>query len=552
MHEPPTEAHQTDDRLLDRARQDDRAAIDALIRRYANLVHGVALRQTGDPHLAADVSQAVFIIFVRRIRSIRHARALPAWFLQTTRLAVRGAARSAARRKAHERFAALPEQIMIDPCPDDLEHLSQLDEVIAKLGKTDRDLVLMKYYQGWEMSAISAALGISQETARKRLSRAIERIRTIFIKRRATMSATAVAGLLGAAGAHCAPAAVVQASIAATASATASGLGAAIAGKLAGALLWSKLKLATLALVTTFGTVGAVWALQEPRATDAALAPAAATQPQPPAAPQVPQLKALEPHYALAEGQVLRLIEPPFPAARDEWLANEMRMPGDRVGNLGFLYTPAGLRWKYMSMSGLRLDNAIRHAFGLDSYLVTGLELVQWEPIRADIVVRQDASTQQKLDAFAELIAQRTHQVVKFAQQKIPRPCLVLRGKTGVGPKNKRGRHAVLVSQTPLDERSRSLLINEPREARLDGYSYESDMSRVAEKLAAPFITEAVTGFWLNGNFVVAPDATLDPADPEYVPKLKRIAENFRAQIGGDWSVEVREIEVWVIQRVAL
>src|SRR5262245_7053457 len=104
----------TDDELLRKAVSgNDRAAIDELIRRYANLVYGIALRHTrGDDQLAADVSQAVFIVFVRRLGSIRHGRALPAWFHQTTCFAMRDARRAADRRAHHEQQAARPEPTM--------------------------------------------------------------------------------------------------------------------------------------------------------------------------------------------------------------------------------------------------------------------------------------------------------------------------------------------------------------------------------------------------------------------------------------------------------
>jgi RNA polymerase sigma factor (sigma-70 family) len=529
----------TDEQLLDRARRDDRDALDALIRQYANLVHGVALRQVGDPHLAADVSQAVFVVFVRRVRSIRHARVLPAWFLQTTRLAVKAAVRSAARRRHHERRAALPEQSMPQPRADHLDLLPQLDETIASLGQSDRDLVLMKYYLGWTMPQISSALQISEEAARKRLSRAVERIRAVFGKRRAALSTASVAGLLAAAGEHCAPAAVVQASIAAAASATASGLGAALAGKLAGTLLLSKLKLATFALVLTLGSVGAVSILQQTRAADA----------QPPAPAQASPLESLEEHYALADGQVLRLIEPPFPAARAAFLAKEFQGIRAPVGALGFRYTPGELRWRHLSMSGLTLDSIATSTFQLEWYLVTGLDLVQWEPITADVVVREGASNRQQLDALAELIGQRTGQLLKFTQRKMPRPCLILKGKTRPGLKNRASRHAVLLSQQPLDEPTRRLLINDDRPR---GYYVSSNMDGASKRMGAPFFSEPTTGIERNVRFLVAADANLDPADPEFVARLKRIAENLRAQIGGEWSVEVREFDVWVMERVQL
>src|SRR4051812_20260005 len=176
---------ENDEQLLRRAAgAGDRAAMDELIPRYANFVHGIAQRQTGDAHAAADVSQAVFVVFVRRVRTIRHARALPGWFLQTTRYAVKAARRAANRRAHHERRAAKPERIMgSQTTMESNEDLARIDEAIASLGKTDRSLVLMRYLQGREVEAIAATLGVSEVAARKRLTRAVERMRAFYAKR---------------------------------------------------------------------------------------------------------------------------------------------------------------------------------------------------------------------------------------------------------------------------------------------------------------------------------------------------------------------------------
>ena len=53
----------TDDSALLRAYCDDRSddAFAGLVTRHINLVYSVALRQTRDPHLAEDITQAVIV-----------------------------------------------------------------------------------------------------------------------------------------------------------------------------------------------------------------------------------------------------------------------------------------------------------------------------------------------------------------------------------------------------------------------------------------------------------------------------------------------------------
>src|SRR5262249_41674442 len=153
------------------------------------------LRQTADSQMAADISQAVFIVFIRRIHLIRHARALPSWFLQTTRYAVRDARRSVIRRGFHERRAARLEQVMNSQSAQTHETPPLIDEAVAARGPTARQLVLMRYMQGRDFPAIASELGITEQTTRKRLERALERMRRFFGGRGAALSVGGVTAL---------------------------------------------------------------------------------------------------------------------------------------------------------------------------------------------------------------------------------------------------------------------------------------------------------------------------------------------------------------------
>ena len=83
----------------------DPESFNEVVRRHVHLVHAAALRQTRDPHLADDVTQAVFIVLARRAGKIRDG-ALTGWLVQTARYAALGAMRLKSRRKFHEQKAA--------------------------------------------------------------------------------------------------------------------------------------------------------------------------------------------------------------------------------------------------------------------------------------------------------------------------------------------------------------------------------------------------------------------------------------------------------------
>ncbi len=162
----------------------DRDALDELARKYVHQVYGSALRQTGDPHAAEDITQAVFVVFISKAGSIADAAHLPGWFFQTTRYAANNHLKQARRHAFYERQAAR-EADMTLPDPNNTSSLlPDLDEALATLSPADRNLVLLRHFHGAEVEQIGQSLGLTESTARKRLTRAVERLREFFADRK--------------------------------------------------------------------------------------------------------------------------------------------------------------------------------------------------------------------------------------------------------------------------------------------------------------------------------------------------------------------------------
>src|SRR5262245_43940708 len=91
-----------DQQLMAAYLQGDEQALEALVQNYYRLVVATGTRATGDPHLAQDIAQTVFLIFARKARQLRKENSLPGWFMRTAQFVSRDALKKVARRSYYE------------------------------------------------------------------------------------------------------------------------------------------------------------------------------------------------------------------------------------------------------------------------------------------------------------------------------------------------------------------------------------------------------------------------------------------------------------------
>lgn len=192
----------TDDPTLLRRFAEERREEDfaELVRRHLGLVYRAALRRTdGDAHLAEDVSQQVFTALAQDANRVLRHPVLAGWLYVTTRHAAANAMRTEQRRRRREQEAGIMNELTIPDNPGaEWERIRpELDRVMDELPERDRHAVLLRYFENKPFGEIGEMLRLSENAARMRVDRALERLRDLLEKRGIVSTSAALAALLG-------------------------------------------------------------------------------------------------------------------------------------------------------------------------------------------------------------------------------------------------------------------------------------------------------------------------------------------------------------------
>jgi RNA polymerase sigma factor (sigma-70 family) len=182
------------------------SAFAALVGRHVALVYSVALRRTGNPHAAEEITQAVFIILARKAKNLSAKTILSGWLHETTRLTAANYLRAEIRRRKHEQEAFMQTILTQSAHDETWQQLApHLDDAIAKLRAKDRDALILRYFENKNLHEVGDALGLEERAAQKRVNRAVEKLRHYFSKRGIGLTAAIIAGVISANSVQAAP-----------------------------------------------------------------------------------------------------------------------------------------------------------------------------------------------------------------------------------------------------------------------------------------------------------------------------------------------------------
>jgi RNA polymerase sigma factor (sigma-70 family) len=181
--------------LADYAEEGSEPAFRELVSRYIDLVYSTATRlMGGDTHSAEDVAQIVFADLARMARTLRKDVLLGGWLHRHTCYVAANVTRSDRRRQSRERQAM---NALDTRSEDNLSQLAPLlDEAINQLSASDRSAIMLRFFEQRDLRSVGIALGSNEAAAQKRVSRALEKLRGLLVRRGVTLSGTMLASVL--------------------------------------------------------------------------------------------------------------------------------------------------------------------------------------------------------------------------------------------------------------------------------------------------------------------------------------------------------------------
>ncbi len=239
-------------------------AFAELVGRRLDFVYSVALRQTGgDTHRAQDAAQRVFTDLARKAASLARRPVLTGWLFRSAQFAATDLVRAESRRQVREAEAERMHDHLSKPKPNWDELRPVLDQALAELNERDRDALMLRFFEGQPFAAIGGQLRLTEDAARMRVERALEKLRVRLARLGVTSTAAALAGTLAVQSINAAPAGAAAAITSSALAVAGSVSGVGVGVTLANLFVMTKIK---AGIVSAMMVAGFASALVEVRA----------------------------------------------------------------------------------------------------------------------------------------------------------------------------------------------------------------------------------------------------------------------------------------------
>ena len=172
--------------LIQRILEGDDAAFACLVRKYQKRVHALAWRKIGDFHIAEDITQETFLQVYRKLATLKNPSQFPGWlyvitnhcclaWLRKKRIQTQSVEEidmAVAEGTSYSSYVATEQAESAAAAKREL-----VKNLLAKLKESDRTVVTLYYFGEMTYEEIGAFLGMSADTVRMRVRRALQRLK---------------------------------------------------------------------------------------------------------------------------------------------------------------------------------------------------------------------------------------------------------------------------------------------------------------------------------------------------------------------------------------
>jgi RNA polymerase sigma-70 factor (ECF subfamily) len=164
----------TDAELVAMAQARDPRAAALVWDRYAHMVRGILCHTVGPRAEIDDLMQEVFVGFFKSVHAMRDPNALKSFLVG---IAIRNARTMLRKRRVRKWLhltdtGELPETATTNEDPRARAAVKNLYALLDKLDDRDRMAFVLRYAEGYELTEVATALGVSLATAKRSIARA--------------------------------------------------------------------------------------------------------------------------------------------------------------------------------------------------------------------------------------------------------------------------------------------------------------------------------------------------------------------------------------------
>ena len=172
--------------LIQRILEGDDAAFACLVKKYQKRVHALAWRKIGDFHIAEDITQETFLQVYRKLATLKNTNQFPGWlYVIANRCCLAWLRKKQIQTQPLEEIdiamvekTSYSKHVATEQAESAAEAKRELvKNLLAKLKESDRTVITLYYFGEMTYAEIGEFLGVSADTVRIRIRRALQRLK---------------------------------------------------------------------------------------------------------------------------------------------------------------------------------------------------------------------------------------------------------------------------------------------------------------------------------------------------------------------------------------